>query len=37
MGFNRRKMKDKRRTAAEKGAPGRRATDAQVLEGMPSV
>jgi hypothetical protein len=32
MGFNRRKMEDQRRTAAEKEAAGRRATDAQVLE-----
>ena len=32
MGFNRRKMKDQRRQAAEKEAAGRRATDAQVLE-----
>jgi hypothetical protein len=32
MGFNRRKMEDKRRQAAEKEAAGRRATDAQVLE-----
>jgi hypothetical protein len=33
MGFNKRKMEDQRRTAAEKGAAARRATDAQVLEG----
>jgi hypothetical protein len=32
MGFNRRKMEDQRRTAAEKKAFARRATDAQVLE-----
>ena len=32
MGFNRRKMEDKRREAAEKEAATRRATDAQVLE-----
>jgi len=32
MGFNRRKMEDQRRQAAEKAAAGRRATDAQVLE-----
>ena len=32
MGFNRRKMEDQRRTAAEKEAASRRATDAQVLE-----
>jgi hypothetical protein len=32
MGFNRRKMEDQRRQAAEKEAAGRRATDAQVLE-----
>jgi hypothetical protein len=32
MGFNRRKMEDQRRTAAEKEATTRRATDAQVLE-----
>ena len=32
MGFNRRKLEDQRRTAAEKEAPARRATDAQVLE-----
>jgi len=32
MGFNRRKMDDQRRQAAEKEAPTRRATDAQVLE-----
>ena len=32
MGFNRRKMGDQRRTAAEKEAATRRATDAQVLE-----
>jgi hypothetical protein len=30
MGFNKRKMEDQRRTAAEKEAVGRRATDAQV-------
>ena len=32
MGFNRRKMEDQRREAAEKEATTRRATDAQVLE-----
>jgi hypothetical protein len=32
MGFNRRKMKDQRREAAEKEAASRRATDPQVLE-----
>jgi len=32
MGFNRRKMEDQRRTAAEKEAASRRATDVQVLE-----
>jgi hypothetical protein len=32
LGFNRRKMKDQRRTAAEKEAAKRRATEAQVLE-----
>jgi hypothetical protein len=32
MGFNRRKMDDQRREAAEKEAANRRATDAQVLE-----
>ena len=32
MGFNRRKMEDQRRNAAEKEAAARRATDAQVLE-----
>jgi hypothetical protein len=32
MGFNRRKMEDQRRQAAEKEVAGRRATDAQVLE-----
>jgi len=32
MGFNRRKMEDQRREAAEKEAATRRATDAQVLE-----
>ena len=32
MGFNRRKMDDQRRIAAEKEAATRRATDAQVLE-----
>ena len=32
MGFNRRKMEDQRRQAAEKEAATRRATDAQVLE-----
>jgi hypothetical protein len=32
MGFNRRKMEDQRRQAAEKEAAARRATDAQVLE-----
>ncbi|MFZ2082531.1 MAG: hypothetical protein WAV38_38920 [Xanthobacteraceae bacterium] len=32
MGFNRRKLVDQRREAAEKEAANRRATDAQVLE-----
>jgi len=32
MGFNRRKMEDQRRGAAEKEAAKRRATDAQLLE-----
>jgi hypothetical protein len=32
MGFNKRKLEDQRRTAAEKEAAARRATDAQVLE-----
>ena len=32
MGFNRRKLEDQRRGAAEKEAANRRATDAQVLE-----
>jgi hypothetical protein len=32
MGFNRRKMEDRRRQAAEKEAAERRATEAQVLE-----
>ena len=32
MGFNRRKMEDQRRTAAEKEAAARRTTDVQVLE-----
>ena len=32
MGFNRRKMEDRRRQAAEKEAAARRATEAQVLE-----
>src|SRR5215813_4582411 len=32
MGFNRRKLEDQRRTAAEKEAAERRATNAQVLE-----
>jgi hypothetical protein len=32
MGFNRRKLEDQRRDAAEKEAANRRATDAQVLE-----
>src|SRR5262245_66303453 len=32
MGFNRRKLEDQRREAAEKKAASRRATDAQVLE-----
>jgi hypothetical protein len=32
MGFNRRKVEDQRREAAEKEAANRRATDAQVLE-----
>jgi hypothetical protein len=32
MGFNRRKMEDQRREAAEKEAASRRSTDAQVLK-----
>jgi hypothetical protein len=32
MGFNRRKLEDQRREAAEKEAANRRGTDAQVLE-----
>jgi beta-phosphoglucomutase-like phosphatase (HAD superfamily) len=32
MGFNRRKMEDQRREAAEKEAANRRVTEAQVLE-----
>jgi hypothetical protein len=32
MGFNRRKLEDQRRGAAEREAAGRRATDAQVRE-----
>jgi hypothetical protein len=32
MGFNRRKMEDQRRQAAEKESAARRATDAQILE-----
>jgi hypothetical protein len=32
MGFNRRKIEDQRRQAAEKEAAARRATEAQVLE-----
>jgi hypothetical protein len=32
MGFNRRKMEDQRREAAEKDAATRRATDAQALD-----
>jgi hypothetical protein len=32
MGFNRRKLEDQRRAAAEKETAKRRATDAQVLE-----
>src|SRR5262252_1516393 len=32
MGFNKRKLEDRRRDAAEKEAATRRATDAQVLE-----
>jgi len=32
MGFNRRKMEDQRRQAAEREAAARRATDVQVLE-----
>jgi hypothetical protein len=32
MGFNKRKMEDQRRDAANKEAATRRATDAQVLE-----
>jgi hypothetical protein len=36
MGFNRRKMEDQRRQIAEKETAARHATDAQVLERMPS-
>jgi hypothetical protein len=32
VGFNKRKMEDRRRQAADKDAAARRATDAQVLE-----
>jgi hypothetical protein len=32
MGFNRRKMEDRRREAAKKEAAARRATDAQMLD-----
>ena len=32
MGFNRRKLEDQRREAAEKEAANRRATDSQILE-----
>jgi hypothetical protein len=32
MGYNKQKMEDERRRAAEKEAAARRATDAQVLE-----
>jgi len=32
MGFNRRKMEDRRRQAAEKEAAARRATEKQILE-----
>ncbi len=32
MGFNRRKMEDQRREAAEKEVAGRRTTEAQMLE-----
>jgi hypothetical protein len=32
MGFNRRKMEDERRRAAEREAASRRASDAQMLE-----
>jgi hypothetical protein len=32
MGFNKRKLEDQRRQAAQKEAAGRRTTDAQVLE-----
>jgi hypothetical protein len=32
MGFNRRKMEDQRREAAEKEAASRRATEVQILE-----
>jgi hypothetical protein len=32
MGFNRRKMEDQRRAAADKEAASRRATEAQILE-----
>ena len=37
MGFNGRKMEDRRRQAAEKEAAARRATDAQVLEDAESL
>ncbi len=37
MGFNRRKMEDQRREAAEKEAASRRAIDAQVLEDAESL
>jgi hypothetical protein len=33
MGFNRRKMEDRRRQAVEKGAAARRATDAEECNG----
>jgi hypothetical protein len=32
MGFNKRKMEDQRREAADREAAGRRATDPQILE-----
>jgi hypothetical protein len=37
MGFNRRKLEDQRREAAEKEAAIRHATDAQVLEDADAV
>jgi hypothetical protein len=37
MGFNKRKMEDQRRQAAEKEAAARLATDAQVFEEVPGL